>query len=146
MQKFTTSGPQLMKHLALVTELYQEKKGWRYYDCNFRNERAEGKWPWNVLHFQHWTTAKAMINNDITQGSQEENRDFRFPKGWCFQYHRGRFCNNKCGYKHTCPKCDEQHRGCYCTRERRPGGPQRQSKEEHNDRKRDYDGNYSSKR
>ncbi|CAH1803190.1 unnamed protein product [Owenia fusiformis] len=151
--KNQTAGPQLMKHLNTVTDLYEQKSGWRYYDNNVRYKRSTMNWPWDVLHFQHWQIAKMMSSSDLYQNTSNSSNqqvgdrdDFRFPKGFCFAYHKGRYCNRGCGFKHACPKCDEDHMAINCRNKNRGNWrASRQEEKEDRKRKRDRSGDNSSK-
>ena len=119
--RFPAESPALMKYGEIVQDLAARGFNWKFYDENFRylRQSQHASLPWGVIHWELWLRAQS--NSNVSKQSQPEpsrsfSSGFQVPNGFCYRYHRGQFCPKvKCPFKHSCFKCEGDHRATNCS-------------------------------
>ena len=118
--KFPVEAPALMKYGEIIQDLAVRGFNWKYYDENFRflRQSQHKSLPWNAIHSELWLRSQSTFQGR-KQPQYEVSRTHpslpRVPNGYCFRFNRGQSCQNvKCPFKHTCFKCEGEHRASVC--------------------------------
>ena len=95
---------------------------WANYDRHFRTEREATICPWAttrqdlLLHYQHnnrdtFRPYNRNFNQTTAKKPLRTKDGNSIPFGYCLSYHSiNDRCNNKqCGFKHQCPRCQQNH-------------------------------------
>ena len=119
--KFPVEAPVLMKYGEIIQDLAARGFNWKYYDENFRflRQSQHMSLPWSSIHSELWLRSQSHGNLGRRQPPSEASRPnpsfTRVPNGYCFRFQRGQPCQNaKCSFKHTCYKCEGEHRASNC--------------------------------
>ena len=130
-QKYPHEAPHLMKYSEILHDLAVRGQNWRYYDENFRFLRHSNviSYSWGHVNWELWLRSQSYQGKQrtIDQSSMlSQSRSgpyFHIPKGFCYKFHKGVVCSG-CAFKHTCFKCDGNHKAFNCnfrpSRDRRP--------------------------
>ena len=112
--KHHTEAPALMKYVSIIRDLADRGHNWQFYDENFRFLRQShvASMPWGSIHSELWLRSH-VSNNRASVGaraptSQRARSDIPF--GYCYRFHRGIYCSRNCNFKHSCFKCQGEHR------------------------------------
>lgn len=118
-QKHPSEAPALMKYAETIQDLAARGQNWRFYDENFRflRQTVSTLVPWETIHWELWFRSqypqakKFPVEQQNTASPRQ--RPSSVPTGYCFKFHRGTFCSG-CEFKHTCFKCQGNHRASQC--------------------------------
>ena len=114
-QKYPNEAAALMKYANVIQGLAAKGHNWKYYDEHFRflRQTQSTSLPWGNVHWELWLLSQQTPYQRTAQSSGKTNRFVAIPKGFCYKYHKGNECAG-CNFKHTCFKCDGQHRASQC--------------------------------
>ena len=98
-----------------------------FYDENFRflNQSHKQLLQWGEIHWELWLRSQNFgfvsvqhkkspsFSNNRGHSSNSNNMSRHVPRGYCFRYHIGGDCDG-CDHKHSCFKCEGNHRGFQC--------------------------------
>lgn len=117
-QKYSYEAPALMKYCHVVQDLAIRGQNWRYYDENFRflRQNSVNRVPWGTVHWELWLRSQYPVARKPQSNPsypRPKQQGLRVPKGYCFKFHKGEMCSG-CEFKHSCFKCQGQHRFSQC--------------------------------
>lgn len=113
----------LFKYCYTVREIFSKYGGnaWLLYDSEFRKLRqGDQAISWGLVHVELELSVTAPSRRQTQMpGIQGNFRAFKnntVPKSYCFRFHGSGSCNrgDKCLFKHTCYKCQQEHSSLFC--------------------------------
>ena len=116
---------QLITYSKFIKSIMRKGHDWRYYDHHFRKDREFSLYTWDTVRVDLQLTA-SLKNSSSTSSTTAKGYNTkssstthsRIPPGFCFNFNlRGVRCqNDRCTYKHKCPRCNHTHPIYLCDR------------------------------
>ena len=121
-----------MKYSEIIHDLAVRGKNWRFYEnfsflkhsnvsyyCLFLRHSNLSSYSWGHVNWELWPISQSYQGRQRTIGqssvpSQSHSGPYvHIPKGFCHKFNKGVACSG-CAFKHTCFKCDVNHRASNC--------------------------------
>lgn len=125
-KRWPQEASELIGYGYLINNMMQQNVNWRWYDTNFRYERASQpvKLRWDHLHVANYARAQtlrplASISGELDyqartpfRAGPQQGLSGGVPPGYCYNFHQEKTrCTDtrSCTFKHMCPTCGKSH-------------------------------------
>ena len=128
--KYPESGSALLAYMSNIRFLASsvDSLSWLHYDIDFKQARVTNAISWAAIDKDLWLKAMAVQRPFRKGGSQGTGQQggMGSPEtrvsGECWSKAKHGACTETyCHFKHTCPKCQRQHKGADCEYSRSSG-------------------------
>lgn len=132
-QKYPQQLNDILTYVHYIKDLMKQGANWRYYDTNYRLDREFSQCTWTTirqdLELRSFRGQLSFRNNQTSQTTPSSTSS-KPPIGYCFSYHQpGLRCHNKpCKYKHSCPRCHNNHPAFMQCNQQQPKSQQHNNK------------------